>query len=157
MASFDLNSHLSPIYATFPEAKRKPIIGITANFWEGEATMAKAYYQQVVEAGGTPVLIPPVDDKDVILGDASMGFQGVDPYGFLPGLPDSQPFPQDSHEQVSVPGQVYFAVSTAGGTQSYHESIPAQPSRLAYKMAVADMVCERIFQLLKLHTEDRTG
>ena len=67
MASFDLNSHLSPIYATFPEAKRKPIIGITANFWEGEATMAKAYYQQVVEAGGTPVLIPPVDDKDVIL------------------------------------------------------------------------------------------
>ena len=67
MASFDLNSHLSPIYATFPEATRKPIIGITANFWEGEATMAKAYYQQVVEAGGTPVLIPPVDDKDVIL------------------------------------------------------------------------------------------
>ena len=62
-----------------------------------------------------------------------------------------------ANEQVSVPGQVYFAVSTAGGTQSYHESIPAQPSRLAYKMAVADMVCERIFQLLKLHTEDRTG
>ena len=67
MASFDLNSHLSSIYATFPEAKRKPIIGITANFWEGEATMAKAYYQQVVDAGGTPVLIPPVEDKDVII------------------------------------------------------------------------------------------
>jgi len=67
MTSFDLSSHLDNIYSAFPEAKRKPIIGITANFWDGEATMGKAYYQQVVDAGGTPVLIPPVADKDVII------------------------------------------------------------------------------------------
>ena len=65
MASFDLNKHLESVYASFPEGKRKPIIGITANFRQGEATMTQAYYQQVVEAGGTPVLIPPVADKDV--------------------------------------------------------------------------------------------
>ncbi len=67
MTSFDLNAHLNNIYAAFPEGKRKPIIGITANFWNGEATMAKAYYQQVADAGGTPVLIPPVADKDIIV------------------------------------------------------------------------------------------
>jgi microsomal dipeptidase-like Zn-dependent dipeptidase/gamma-glutamyl-gamma-aminobutyrate hydrolase PuuD len=67
MASFDLSTHLDNIYASFPEAKQKPIIGITANFQKGEATMTQAYYQQVVAAGGTPVLIPPVEDKDVII------------------------------------------------------------------------------------------
>ena len=67
MASFNLNSYLEPIYATFPEARRKPIIGITANFQEGEATLARVYYQQVVDAGGTPLLIPPVADRDVLV------------------------------------------------------------------------------------------
>lgn len=67
MNYFDLESHLSGIYSSYPEARRKPVIGITANFNDGEATMARVYYQQVVEAGGAPVLIPPVDDKDVII------------------------------------------------------------------------------------------
>ena len=67
MNYFDLESHLSGIYSSYPEARRKPVIGITANFNDGEATMARVYYQQVVEAGGAPVLIPPVEDKDVII------------------------------------------------------------------------------------------
>ena len=67
MNYFDLESHLSGIYSSYPEARRKPVIGITANYNNGEATMARVYYQQVVDAGGTPVLIPPVDDKDVII------------------------------------------------------------------------------------------
>ena len=67
MSFFDLNSHLDSIYASYPEAKRRPIIGITSNFNDGEATMARVYYQQVVDAGGTPVLMPPVADKDVII------------------------------------------------------------------------------------------
>ena len=76
MTSFNLNTHLDEIYASFPEGKRKPIIGITANFWNGEATMAKAYYQQVADAGGTPVLIPPVNDKDIIVSTLS-GIDGL--------------------------------------------------------------------------------
>ena len=67
MAAFDLGSYLEPIYASYPEARRKPIIGITSNFQGGEATLARVYYQQVVDAGGTPVLIPPIADKDVII------------------------------------------------------------------------------------------
>jgi len=67
MSYFDIDSHLSSVYSSYPEAVRKPIIGITANFNDGEATMARVYYQQVVDAGGTPVLIPPVADKEVII------------------------------------------------------------------------------------------
>jgi hypothetical protein len=44
--SFDLESHLKDIYATFPEARRKPMIGITANYVDGDVTLRDRYYTQ---------------------------------------------------------------------------------------------------------------
>ena len=67
MNSFNLDAHLSKIYAAFPEANRQPVIGITANYSDGDATLRDKYYEQVVRAGGTPVLIPPVADKHAII------------------------------------------------------------------------------------------
>lgn len=68
MSNFDIEAYLNKIYATFPEARRRPLIGITANFSEGgDASLRDRYYKQVVRAGGTPVIIPPVADKDVII------------------------------------------------------------------------------------------
>lgn len=67
MKQFDLQSHLSEIYSTYPEATRQPIIGITANYNDGEERLSEKYYEQVVAAGGTPVLIPPVANKDTII------------------------------------------------------------------------------------------
>ena len=67
MNSFNLDAHLSKIYAAFPEANRQPVIGITANYSDGDATLRDKYYEQVVRAGGTPVLIPPVTDKHAII------------------------------------------------------------------------------------------
>lgn len=64
---YDLQSQLDKVYATYPEAKRQPIIGITTNFTEGDATLRDVYYKQIVKAGGTPVLIPPVADKEVLV------------------------------------------------------------------------------------------
>lgn len=64
---YDLQSHLNKVYATYPEAKRLPIIGITTNFTERDATLRDVYYKQVVTAGGIPILIPPVADKDVLV------------------------------------------------------------------------------------------
>lgn len=43
------------------------MIGITGNFANGNATLAEPYYMAVVRAGGVPVIIPPVDDTDVII------------------------------------------------------------------------------------------
>ena len=67
MSPFNLPSHLSTLYTRFPQADRKPVIGLTANFTAPEATLAEAYYNQVVAAGGTPVIIPPLADKEVII------------------------------------------------------------------------------------------
>lgn len=43
-----------------------PIIGISGNFRNGDCTLAKAYYQSVLEAGATPVVIPPFDRESAI-------------------------------------------------------------------------------------------
>ena len=40
-----------------------PVIGISGNFREGDCTLAQAYYMSVVEAGGTPVVIPSYDNE----------------------------------------------------------------------------------------------
>ena len=34
---------------------------------KGDATLRDVYYKQIVKAGGTPVLIPPVADKEVLV------------------------------------------------------------------------------------------
>lgn len=64
---YDLQSELDSIYSLFPEGKCRPVIGITANFNDGDTTLNKPYYAQVVAAGGVPMLIPPVADRDVLI------------------------------------------------------------------------------------------
>lgn len=67
MKSFDIQSSLDDIYVRYPEATRQPVIGLTGNFADGDARLCEQYYMSVVRAGGTPVIIPPVADKDVII------------------------------------------------------------------------------------------
>ena len=64
---FDLQGRLDAIYARYPEAPYKPVIGITGNYTEQACKLAEGYYKSVVAAGGVPVIIPPVADPDVIL------------------------------------------------------------------------------------------
>jgi len=65
--NFDLDARLAPVYSAYPEASHRPLIGLTANFADGNAMLRNHYYEQVVAAGGVPVIIPPVTDKDVII------------------------------------------------------------------------------------------
>lgn len=67
MNHFDFRSHVDQVYATFPEAHHRPLIGLTANHSDLDATLRDRYYKQIVAAGGTPVIIPPVADKEVIV------------------------------------------------------------------------------------------
>lgn len=67
MKSFSIESYLNKIYSSFPEAHPKPLIGVTANYAGGDATLRDKYYEQIVRAGGVPVIMPPVADKDVII------------------------------------------------------------------------------------------
>lgn len=64
---FSLQSHLDAFYAQFPEGQRQPVIGLTANYNDSNEMLAKAYYEQVIRAGGTPLLIPPTADRNVIV------------------------------------------------------------------------------------------
>ena len=49
----------------------------------------------------------------------------------------------------SVPGEVYFAVETAGGKQCLHCTVPPQEDRLSYKMYMADVVADRLMKVLQ--------
>ena len=44
-----------------------PVIGISGNFREGDCTLAQGYYMSVLEAGGTPVVIPPYDNQEALV------------------------------------------------------------------------------------------
>ena len=67
MSRFELQSHLNDVYAHFPEAEKRPVIGITGNYDDLTCKLGRGYYQSVVAAGGVPVVIPPVADKHVIV------------------------------------------------------------------------------------------
>ena len=45
METFDLESHLKGAYSSFPEAKRQPLIGISANYEGIDATLRDRYYK----------------------------------------------------------------------------------------------------------------
>ena len=49
----------------------------------------------------------------------------------------------DPNNADSAPGEVYFAIDKADGTTVWHCSVPAQPSRLAYKLFMADVIADR--------------
>lgn len=67
MKSFDLNAITKDIYSAYPEAERKPLIGITANYTDGDASLRDRYYTQIADAGGVPVIIPPLADASIII------------------------------------------------------------------------------------------
>ncbi|WP_033149157.1 membrane dipeptidase [Prevotella sp. P6B1] len=108
MNRFDLQSHLSDVYAHFPEAEKRPIIGITGNYEDLTCKLGRGYYQSVVEAGGVPVVIPPVADKHVIVntlehidalilsggGDINPLWAGEDPSPKLHGINQERDLPE---------------------------------------------------------------
>lgn len=67
MKSFDLQGHIDKVYAQYPAVSRQPVIGITGNYEDLTCKLGKGYYDSVVRAGGTPVIIPPVADKAVLM------------------------------------------------------------------------------------------
>lgn len=44
----------------------------------------------------------------------------------------------------SVPDEVYFAIDAPGGLCAWHCTVPPQPSRLAYKLYMADVIADQL-------------
>lgn len=53
-----------------------------------------------------------------------------------------------SNADVSVPGQLYFAISLNGTVTDYYRELPVQPTRFAYKMAVAKEIVDELIKLV---------
>ena len=66
MPTFNLEEGYAALHSSFPSYKRRPIIGITGNYDAGKCTLLEGYYRSVLEAGGTPLIIPPFDDTDAM-------------------------------------------------------------------------------------------
>ncbi len=65
MTRFDLQQQTDSCYNDLLTNKR-PVIGITANYGEQNAKLGEGYYKQVVKAGGTPLIIPPDSNHEVL-------------------------------------------------------------------------------------------
>ncbi len=52
------------------------------------------------------------------------------------------------NQASSVPGQVYFAMGIEGNMESYYVELEPQPTRLAYKLAVAKEIYDVLMECL---------
>lgn len=64
---FNTRSEYDRLHTVYPAWEKRPAIGITANYRDGNAALAEAYYQSVIAAGGTPVIIPPYSDRGALM------------------------------------------------------------------------------------------
>lgn len=67
MQNYDLDAHLAELYDHYPEETSRPVIGIVTNFADQDVTIREVFHKQVIDAGGTPLLIPPTTDTQVIV------------------------------------------------------------------------------------------
>ena len=65
---FNLQAEYAALHKTYPVGRRRPIIGITANYTDERlSTLAEGYYASVLAAGGSPVIIPPYANRDALV------------------------------------------------------------------------------------------
>ena len=106
--SFNLQNHIDAVYSGYPAASRQPVIGITGNYEDLTCKLGKGYYQSVIRAGGTPVIIPPSADKAVLMntldhidalilsggGDINPLYCGEEPVPGLRGINSERDLPE---------------------------------------------------------------
>ena len=64
---FNLNKEYAELHRRFPMSGRKPLIGISGNFSDGNCCLARGYYLSVLEAGGVPLIIPPYPHRQQLI------------------------------------------------------------------------------------------
>lgn len=97
---FDWKARYDGIHAGFPGCDHTPVIGITGNFGEKGCELAEGYYESVLRAGATPVVLPPTEDVNALVtmldrldglilsggGDMNPLFAGEEPIPALHGI-----------------------------------------------------------------------
>lgn len=67
MTKYNIEEEYTLLHSSFPIYKRRPIVGITGNYDSGKCTLLEGYYRSVLEAGGTPIVIPAFEDTDAMV------------------------------------------------------------------------------------------
>lgn len=182
METFHIESHLREVYATYPESGHRPVIGITANYVDGDATLRDRYYSQVVRAGGIPVIIPPVDDKDVIVntldhidallltggGDHNPLWFGQEPSPLLHSINATRDLPELLITRLAFNRQIpmlgicrglqTLALALGGGvaqdiSELEHEAVPSEATEGTVGEAGAALVQRGVVRTIK-HSQD---
>ncbi len=66
--AFDINATYVDIVNKAPERVGRPLIGITGNWGDKGCELGDGYYKSIEAAGAVPLIIPPTEDKAVLLG-----------------------------------------------------------------------------------------
>ena len=72
--AFNWKYRAEDIHNHRPQRQRKPIIGITGNYGAKGCELADGYWQSVLAAGGSPLIIPPYEDPEAM----AAALEGVD-------------------------------------------------------------------------------
>lgn len=64
---YNIEKGYEDIISSNPLFGQRPVIGVTANFSDGNCSLADGYIRSVLEAGGVPLLIPPYDDDESLI------------------------------------------------------------------------------------------
>jgi microsomal dipeptidase-like Zn-dependent dipeptidase/gamma-glutamyl-gamma-aminobutyrate hydrolase PuuD len=64
---FDWKRTYKAFHDSFPGYRQQPVIGITGNFGEKGCELAEGYFRSVLEAGATPLIIPPYEERDALV------------------------------------------------------------------------------------------
>ncbi len=67
MYSYDWKAYAEDAHFRRPYAAYRPVIGITGNFGAKGCELAEGYWRSILQAGGTPMIIPPYEDNDEAL------------------------------------------------------------------------------------------
>ena len=108
MNRFSIQQHIDSIYGEYPAGERHPVIGITANYDAQSSKLAEGYYKQVLAAGGTPLMIPPLADRSTLMttldhidgllltggADINPLYCGEEPSPFLHGINAERDLPE---------------------------------------------------------------
>lgn len=152
MKRFSLDAQEALFYEHFRLLGRRPVIGITGNYGEQTCKLGEFYYKQVVAAGGTPFILPPLADEETLKntldqldglllsggGDINPLFCGEEPVPQLGGINRERDLPEllvtrlAAHRQMPIMGicrGIQTMVTALGGKVQQHISTTIKHSQ----------------------------
>ena len=63
---YNWKSRYNAFHAAYPGVNRTPVIAITGNFGDKGCELAEGYFESILRAGATPLILPPTDQPEAL-------------------------------------------------------------------------------------------